>query len=349
MQEKIYIKTTLVILISFIGLKPLKSQSGCQDLLSASSQAYTEGKYELVIKLLKDKLQQCEFTKLEIEQATKILSASYLKLEEYELASQLVFKMLKNNPIYQIQTTSDPPPFIAVFNSFKVDPKIKIGLNLGQYHPLVIAGKSHQVLRNTEFNTKLKVNFGIHASSYVQYMLSDKLSVLMEPGFSFISYHENVDYANIASITYSEKSPSLHFPLSIGFKIYQQNNISVSLFGGAQESFVIHTVSSLSYSLPGAGRYNASGFENVRRKKFYTGLQTALKCEYNMTRYNFNFQVDYGGYFNNYELAGKNYSDNTLLTDYNYYPTDFKLQYLNFKVGVSYILKYKVEKKYKSE
>ncbi len=346
MLTKTYIKRIFPTLFFVSFLLSVKGQSNCQELLNTSSQAYADGKYELVVNLLEGKIFNCNFDKLEIEQATKILSAAYAKLGEDKLASELVFGLLKKNPTYQVQTTSDPQPFISVFNNFNIKQRLSVGLNLGQSRPIIDPVKSYPVLIDENSNHKYTASSSFLFSVSAQYKFSNNISVLFEPILSSIAFKDELNYNDQVKISYTENSPFLQLPISLGYKIYQRNKISLSLLGGIQGTFFGQTQSKLSYELEGSGIMNATGFDNLQRKKFQPGWQTGLKLEYNKSRYNFNIQANYGAWFKDYALKSSDYATNNLITDYNYYPNQLKLQNLNFKIGVSYILSYKVKHKY---
>lgn len=337
------------LLLTMLWTQTLMSQTGCSGLLSEASQAYNDGKFEKVVELLNDNINTCDFDKLELEQATKLLSSSYIKLDEIELSEALVFNLLKKNPTYQVQNTIDPQPFVEMLKKFDRTPRAKIGCSLGRYQPLVQPVKSYSVLNVKNYTSEYTTQSNISFSIYAQYLLNKTLSLTVAPFFTQIKFDEKISYTDMVSLVYSESSNYLKLPISIDCKVYQKKNFSASVSAGVYGSITGKTQSELSYQIPNNGEFNATGFDNLQRSKYNSGYQMGINLEYIKNRFCFNGQVNYSKDFGLYNQQDASYSNNSLLTDYHYTSDDLKMSHLDLKIGVSYIFSYKIKHKYHSK
>lgn len=342
------IKIIGLLLIVFFS-QALFGQPDCNNLLVDANQAFTEGKYEKVVDLLGENINTCEFDKLDREQAIKLLSSSYIKLDEVELAEELILSLLKKNPTYQAQSTIDPQPFVETLTKFNRTPRAKIGFNIGRYQPFVDAVKSYSVLNIEGYNSEYSTQSSISFSVYAQYLLNKRFALSLEPTFTQIKFDEEISYSDMVNLMYSESSNYLKLPLALNYKVYQKRNFSASVAAGIYGSIVGQTESKLSYQIPDNGKFNTKGLDNLERTKYNSGYQFGVALEYTKNRFCFNAQANYGKDFSLYNQQNTSSSNNSMLTDYYYTSDDIKMSHLDLKVGVSYIFSFKVKHKYRTK
>lgn len=343
-----YIKAFSIILFTF-AMQGVYSQTKNSELLNEANRAYTEGKYEKVVELLESKIDDNQLDKLGLEQATKLLSSSYYKLDENEAAEALVLTLLKNNPTYQVQSSIDPQPFVQLIDKYDRSPRTKVGFKVGRFQPFIKSLTTNQVWDTDNYSQEYTTQGSASFSIYLDYLLNKNLSLSLGSTMSQIKFQEEVDYGNMVNLTYSESSSYFKIPFNIKYNIYSKNNFKASISAGLYASVIGQTQSSLVYQIPTSGEFDASDYENLQRNKYNSGYQLGMNLEYTKNKFCYNASVNYGSDFSLYNAPDANYTNNSLLTDYNYSSGDIKMSQLNLQVGVAYVFSYKIKRKYRSK
>lgn len=122
-------KRILFIPLIFFSVGYISAQNCAQTLRLARS-TYDQGRLHelrgLVEKCLAD-----GFTKQEKVEAYKLLTMSYLYLEEPERADSSMLLLLQTDPFFEYNEDVDPQEFIGLYNTFRTKPIFNIGLKLG--------------------------------------------------------------------------------------------------------------------------------------------------------------------------------------------------------------------------
>lgn len=117
------------LLLSFIGFKSsLAQQSGAQALRLAQS-VYEQGRLHEIPKLIKDNIGK--FSNEELITAYRLLSLSYIYLEEPEKADSAMLKLLQAGHFYEPNSNVEPAEFMGLYRTFRTKPVFAIGLKAG--------------------------------------------------------------------------------------------------------------------------------------------------------------------------------------------------------------------------
>lgn len=85
------------------------------------------------------------FTKEERKEAYRLLTLTYIYLEEPEKADESMLKLLETEHFYEVNTAIDPAEFVALFNKFRHDPIFRYGIKLGGNMTLPATSTYHNI------------------------------------------------------------------------------------------------------------------------------------------------------------------------------------------------------------
>jgi hypothetical protein len=102
--------------------------SGAQTLRLARA-TYEQGRLHEIPSILEGFLSK--FNRQEKVEAYKLLTLSYIYLEEPEKADDAMLKLLQADHYYEVNLKDDPAEFIALYRTFRTDPIYRIGAKLG--------------------------------------------------------------------------------------------------------------------------------------------------------------------------------------------------------------------------
>ncbi len=109
----------------------------CAERLTAAQTAYDEGRIHDLVDQFQQTWGSClnennlEFTKEERVQAYRLLTLTYLQLDEPEKADEYMLLMLGTDPEYLLNPSVDPTEFINLYRTFRTDPIFRIGARFG--------------------------------------------------------------------------------------------------------------------------------------------------------------------------------------------------------------------------
>lgn len=351
MDKMKYKKALKKLLLLTIGLwfGASYAQSNCSDLLIEANKAYNQGKHEQVIRLLESQINQCNFDKLEKEQAIKLLASSMNMVDEVEAADSLVYQLLKKNPNYQIQSTIDPKPFVLTLDKFERSPRSVFGVSLGYSTPFIQSENTYGVWDEADYSSSYNTESSLSFALNYQYFISKKFSLGLEPEISSLKFSRTINAQNLAEVNYSEKANLVKVPLLLGYEVYSKKDFSTTLRAGLYGSYAWGFQYDVNYQLPESGSIAAAGELVNQRNAMNYGYQLGADFAYTKNRLRFSAKLDYANDLKLYNNPDNRYSENNTLLDYNYVDNNIKMSNLGVKLGVAYTLSYKIKHKYRSK
>jgi hypothetical protein len=132
-------KILTLILISGLSLEWVCAQTpSCSQVLRLARATYEQGRLHEVAQLFDGKsdcFSQAQIngglTKSEKVEAYKLLTLTFIYLEEPEKADESMINLKKVDPYYEPNPQIDPAEFVALFNTFRKEPIYRIGIKLG--------------------------------------------------------------------------------------------------------------------------------------------------------------------------------------------------------------------------
>lgn len=104
--------------------------TSCAQTLRLARSTYEQGRLHEIPTLL-EKCIASGFSQRERVEAYKLLSLSYIYLEEPEKADAAMLNLLRTDHYFEINKDADPAEFIALYKTFRTHPIYRIGAKLG--------------------------------------------------------------------------------------------------------------------------------------------------------------------------------------------------------------------------
>lgn len=104
--------------------------SSCAQTLRLARSTYEQGRLHEIPTLL-DACLSNGFTTQEKVDALKLLTQTYIYLEEPEKADESMLRLLQTDHYFEINEAIDPAEFVALYNTFRTKPIYRIGLKAG--------------------------------------------------------------------------------------------------------------------------------------------------------------------------------------------------------------------------
>ena len=112
------------------GTVSFSQAQDCTQRLEQAQQAFENGQIELIPDLVGECI-KTNFSRLQLGQAYKLLVLTHIYDNEPQLAEETMLELLRHDPLFEVDLQNDPAEFIHLYNQFRTDPIVKIGVNFG--------------------------------------------------------------------------------------------------------------------------------------------------------------------------------------------------------------------------
>jgi hypothetical protein len=126
----IFLRHTSFLIVLLFAACNAMAQSTCTQTLRTARSTYDLGRLHDLPGLLEDCLKN-GFTNQEKTEAYKLLTLTYIYLEEPAKADEAMLDLLRTDPYFQINKEVDPAEFISLYKTFRTNPVYRLGLNIG--------------------------------------------------------------------------------------------------------------------------------------------------------------------------------------------------------------------------
>lgn len=159
-----------------------ENKSPCAQKLETAQQKYDEGRIQDIEGLLKKCIDTDQYSKAEKAQALRLMTLSYIFLENQEAAEASMLALLKTNHEFAINEAIDPTEFINLYNRYRTEPLFSVGLKyiVNWTKPYVTNLNSAFTLGGNEVHdyTYTLASFGLGAS--FEYKLTNNIVIYPE-------------------------------------------------------------------------------------------------------------------------------------------------------------------------
>ncbi|MCB0476554.1 MAG: hypothetical protein KDC84_00220 [Crocinitomicaceae bacterium] len=353
----------IVYILVFLLSSPLIGQiieaetDPCLLNLNNADKAYKGGNIEAIPGLVKECLDQNNYSKENKTKAYKLLIDSYIFQGMNDSADIYMVKFLKFNPEFRTSEQTDRREFIDLHAAYRNYPVfgigVKLGLGLGQL--VVINEFGAHNIEASSLDSKYKVNIGFSAEAFAAYHPHRDGELFLDLGYVNFKFAEetrlfNYNYPTTVDAhsyyTYTETVNSLN--LSLGYKYLFRKNvyskvvpyIGVGIRGGllmssniSAERFIIGE----SQSTIKGSNLDIKHLRN-RWNAWATGI---IGMKFKIPKGNVFFELGYD--YNLFNISNprerynlSNEATNELLFKYFYVSNDFRLNNFFFKIGYNY-------------
>ena len=339
-MKAIHLLILLIFASATTAFEAAAQTDSCIIKLKNANTGYDQGDYDGAIKLLRSALADCPLDKNEKIQSNKLLILCYLKVDNLEEADKTAAEIIRIDPYYKPDKFKDDPKLSALFEKYKPVPVFKMGFGGGINSSYATVVNSHSVVDNDgttglgEYNSQTGFQLGLSA----EYRAWKDLWI--EVGFGYRqSQYEHILYdVNSSIINYSEKLSYFDVPVSLKY-VFLKSTLRPYVEGGADLSFLSSAISTTTRD-----ELKDLVDRSALRNDFMGGWFGGIGVVYAMKGLQLFAGARYVYYSENVNKEGTRNDDPVNVWKYGYVDDDFRLDYLQINVGISYALAYRNQK-----
>lgn len=247
-----FIISFLAALGMFFHVSETRAQADCNKVLIDAENLYQSGQlYDI-----SDKLKQClesGFNYQQKQSAYRLLTLTYLNINQEEKAKNTLHSLLKLNPDYVITKEKDPVELYNLYRQFNVNPVFYLGLSVGTNGslPFILHQRSSSSL--AEHPDKFyQPYYGFALGGDLAMPLYKNILLEFSPGFvqtsySFQSHYLTDGFADallpqVQEVRGKEVNQQIYLPLSLNFRVPSRTSgLFYHLAIGAGASFLLQS------------------------------------------------------------------------------------------------------------
>src|SRR5689334_5603952 len=147
-----------LVFLCFLGLKvSFAQQSGAQTMRLAQN-IYEQGRLHEIPDLINKNITR--FSKTELVSAYRLLTLSYIYLEEPEKADESMQKLLQTEHFFEPNTNVEPAEFIGLYKTFRTKAVFNAGIKFGGNFTTPLLNELYYVPSAAPGNGKYSPKFG---------------------------------------------------------------------------------------------------------------------------------------------------------------------------------------------
>jgi hypothetical protein len=340
-NQMLMIKRIVAAIFFFlIFAKGIYGQEACNQVLIKAQISYYEGRADEVPDILEDCLKN-GFTTDEKLQAYRLLTLTYLYLNEPANAEISLLNLLKWNPEYKVDEALDPTEFINLFRLFRTLPIYMVGVKTGANVSYVQTFRHYSLDNSLAANFSYQPQVSYQAGAYVELPFRKHFSFtagFYVTGKKFVYKNNQFDYSQLTS---NESQHHMGLPITLNYHLFggQKRRLQPFLTAGICTDVLLNVSSQVRRD---------DIIQNRESKKEVTGPNVTLSAQRRVLTYSAmmgaGFKLKSGrNYFlleANYKVGMSNivkpherYSNTDLIFRYGYLDNDFRINSMWLSVG----------------
>lgn len=334
-----------------------EEKSDCVIKLEQAQAKFDQGRIQDVEALITDCIAGTEFDKADKTHALKLLTLTYLFLEEPELAEATMLHLLETSHEFTVNQAIDPSVFINLYDKYRNDPLYSIGFLAGGVAaiPIVTQLNSTQDLNNDSRQTYTPL-IGFRLAVMGEYKLMDKIYANAGIGFNSIKFQKIHNSTKIFSglenggFEGTETQTSIELPIIIRYHIVESRSLKPYAGLGIAPQLLIsasYPSDGLKNEVKGSADVTSNSIDDLiqDRNKFNLAVVATVGVKIKIGEGYINGQIrySYGIFQSSKEKSALNPTDPNLLWDLGESSDGFKLHDLGISIGYT-LHRYKPKK-----
>jgi len=359
------IKSVLWVIFLFIIIINNSNAQTCTEKLKQAEDEFEEGHLYEIQGLLDQCIQQ-GFSRDEKIRAYRLLTISFLFLDQFSLADQNYLELLKINPEFKPNPLTDPSELLFLHKKFITNPSfslvlMKAGTNLTFINTLVnftLDGSINLANKETDFyNNEISrevVSYlpGFEIGSGIDYRLNKKFDASVELLISYNRIKRQERSLGISNLSFQEAQWFVKMPFSIKYT-FEKPRLKPYIYSGFSLDFLLNSIAgklervvsiiSVQTDSVNSTQDRNEVFDpisdpninlNDKRNWFNYSVLVGAGIKYKIGIDYLAFDVRYSYGLNNISNRDARYAPNDpLLFKYWYVDDDFRQNYLSFSVS----------------
>jgi hypothetical protein len=224
-MRKLAVAVALILLLATPRLSDAQQKTTtCAQTLRLARSIYENGRLHELPALMGDCIAKTEWSTQERVDAYKLLTLSYIYLEEPEQADEMMLKILQTDPEFKPNDNIDPAEFVALWRTFRTEPVYRLGVKGG---PNATQPNVHSYSPLNEGTENYSYGFGFHAGVSGEIAIfNDKLFLNPELLYSVKSFKaNNTFFEGDQSTKGTIKMNWISLPVSVQYPLLVSNKI----------------------------------------------------------------------------------------------------------------------------
>lgn len=317
-----------LILLSILSLQCVQAQTDCSNALLKGNQLLIAGKMQEAINILEPCLSDLKGRENRVA-ANRILSISYLELNNLEKLEIYSRKLLRAKPDYQKIPNTDPTNFSRYISKFQVSPRWSAGITSGFNINNIKLLKSYSALPSQQ---KYRTSYGYFIGVSGKYHITPVWALISRIQYSGTSINHRIENSDLWTKDYTEslQFTELNFTLTRDFNISSKAQLHLGPVIGSS----VITKSLISVVTSGQGyieQKTKNGLNSQRKiNQPFAGMNLGL--DISLPKGSLSFDYTYSHYFRTTVNPEHRLSDQDFIFSTGYINDDIKLRLFQYSL-----------------
>ena len=321
--------------ISFVA----RGQSTCAQTLRLAQSIYEQGRLHELPQLLEGCLRD-GFSDEEKVNAYKLLTLTYIYLEEPAKADEMMLALLRTDTEFKVNDAVDPAEFAALYKTFRTDPVYRIGGKLGAAisQPTVISADyandgTNNSANNLGFAGSISSEIPLHGKMK-KFTLNPELSFRL---LSFKSVNEKgpnplADTSLVTPAT--ERQSWISLPVSLQYDFYETALFGYYVSAGFSADYLLSASKAIISNREGNSAVDENSFPILaQRNRFNAGALLSAGFKRKVGKGFLLVELRYKMGLLALSRKSDTYENSVLLFDYKYVDGIYRLNTLSLSAG----------------
>ncbi len=326
----------LVLVVMLAAANAVHAQSTCAQTLRLAQSIYDQGRLHELPALLHKCLSENGFNDEEKVSAYKLLTLTYIYLEEPAKADEMMLALLRADTEFKVNDAVDPAEFVALYKTFRTHPIYRIGGKIGAVAtaPSIISADFVD-----DGTNEYTYNFGFSATVAAEIplgKLSRKFTLNPELAFQVLSFDATNSGADPVKVTEATETQAwISLPVTMQYSLYEKGITNLFVGAGVSADYLI---SSSVKIFSDRGDENSTVSENTypvmdQRKQFNSGLLFSAGYKRKIGKGYLVLEARFKMGLLPMLTKADTYENYTLVYNYHYVDGIFRLNTLSLSVG----------------
>lgn len=329
----------LLLCITVLALVAVRmpARAQCAQTLRLAQSIYDQGRLHELPQLLQGCLERNQFNDEEKISAYKLLTLTYIYLEEPAKADEMMLALLRTDTEFEVNDAVDPAEFVALYKTFRTYPIYRIGGKLGG----VAAAPSVKSADYADDGTNnTKHNYGFSGAITAEIPLTGKLNKFTlnpEISFQLLSFNGVNEEGDTARVTPATETQAwISVPLAVQYALHDSKNGLTHYYAslGVSADYLLSSSKRIISNREGSSAIDENSISiNEQRNKFNAAAMLSAGFKRKIGKGFLIVEARYKMGLMPLSKKADTYENSVLLFDYKYVDGIYKLNTLSLSAG----------------